>query len=85
MSYRISEKFELYNSDQHLADRLVSFLTNLTREPEVKNEKIAYRNNLRLQHESIAPLDQKLGQFVKGVKLQTRRLGGTCYQCRNAT
>ncbi|MGB7954462.1 MAG: hypothetical protein WCF23_10805 [Candidatus Nitrosopolaris sp.] len=59
-------------------------MTDLLRDPELSKEIIAYREIRRLQDESNAALNQELGEFIRGVKLQTKKLGGTCYQCRNA-
>ena len=79
-----NETFKLYNSDQALADRLASYLTDLVRNPELSKEIISYRDNRRLQDESNAALNQELGKFIRGVKLQTKKLRGMCYQCRSA-
>ena len=79
-----NEKFKLYNSDQPLAERLALFLTEMVRDPKLRQEIIAYRDNRKSMDEHISSLDRTLGIFIKGVKLHTRKLGGTCYQCTTA-
>jgi hypothetical protein len=54
------------------------------RDPVLSKEIISYRDNRRLQDESNAALNQEFGKFIRGVKLQSRKLEGTCYQCRSA-
>jgi hypothetical protein len=79
-----NEKFKLYNSEQPLAERLALFLTEMVRDPKLRQEIIAYRDNRKSMDEHIFSLDRTLGIFIKGVKLHTRKLGGTCYQCTTA-
>jgi hypothetical protein len=79
-----NEKFKLYNSDQPLADRLALHLTEMIRDPTLRQEIIAYRDNRTLRDDRISALNRTLGIFIKGVKLHTRKLGGTCYQCTTA-
>jgi hypothetical protein len=49
-------------------------------DPELMQEIIAYRKNRTFLDESTSAL-QNLGKFLRGVKLHTRELGGTCYEC----
>lgn len=75
------ENFRLYNADEALAGRLARYLTNLVHDSEIKKEIIAYRDNRTLLDESKSILNQNLGNFLSGVRLQAKKLGGTCFQC----
>jgi hypothetical protein len=75
------QKYDFYNSDEGLANKLALKLNDIVRDAEISNAITNYRNIRKEKDEACSAFEQQLGELIRGIMLKARVFSGACDHC----
>jgi hypothetical protein len=76
-----NKRFHLHIFNQEQADKLVSKLNDIVRNPEISTNIANYHNIQKRKEDTRRRFDEQLTNLMNGIKLKARVLRGKCDHC----
>jgi hypothetical protein len=75
--------FHLHLFDQKRSDNFVTTLNDIVRDPGISADIVHYHNIRQIKDDKCSDFERKINDFIRGIELRARSLGGACDKCIN--